>query len=630
MKIFGEILVRVRLPRHSLHSFLATTYIFLLFLITSLLALISFVPRSFADSNFITSFDVTYTISEKGSTHAVFQGTLQNATDDFYASSYTLQSGFATMKNIQGYDNNGVINPVIKKTDKGNEINLPFNYKAIGQGQQTNFTLSFDTPDVASHVGNIWEINIPGIANSTDFKNFTVHLRVPRSFGQPTYIKPIQVGSGLDFTKDILGTGGISLAFGQQQNYAFTLNYHIKNDQLFPVTTEIALPPTTNYQDIAISNITPKPTNVVLDNDGNWLAKYNLYPSQKITVTVVGNSSVYLTPKKETLTDAQRKQYTQQDAYWDQNDKIKQLAKDLKTPKAIYDYVIGHLHYDFSRVAGKQERLGAATVLENPNSAVCLEFTDLFVAIARSAGIPAREIDGYAFTENMTERPLSLVKDILHAWPEYYDDAQGTWIMVDPTWGNTTKGTDYFNVLDFDHLAFVVKGAKSSYPIPAGGYKFEGQENIKDVFVSFASSGVGTDAQEKVDFTISPSIFSGAPMTGTVSIMNVGSILLPSQEIAISNPLVNPKKQTLNVSPVPPFGTLSVPVSFEKTSLLTNMSVPITIQVGENKVVKTVAIYPFFLQKQFIIGGTIVVIFCLIISFIATKAGSLSIFRRKR
>ncbi len=30
--------------------------------------------------------------------------------------------------------------------------------------------------------------------------------------------------------------------------------------------------------------------------------------------------------------------------------------------------------------------------------------------------------------------------------------------MIDPTWGATTGGVDYFETLDFDHFAFVVKG----------------------------------------------------------------------------------------------------------------------------------------------------------------------------
>src|SRR5205085_322452 len=145
--------------------------------------------------------------------------------------------------------------------------------------------------------------------------------------------------------------------------------------------------------------------------------------------------------------------------YWQTNDPaIKALGQELKTPKDIYEYVVKTLSYDFTRVTDDKPRLGAALALKNPTSAVCREFTDLFIAIARSAGIPAREVDGFAYTENAKQRPLSLVKDILHAWPEYYDTNKKTWVMVDPTWGSTTGGIDYFQVLDLDHFAFAIKG----------------------------------------------------------------------------------------------------------------------------------------------------------------------------
>ena len=59
-----------------------------------------------------------------------------------------------------------------------------------------------------------------------------------------------------------------------------------------------------------------------------------------------------------------------------------------------------------------------------------MEFTDLFVAIARAAGIPARESVGYAYTTNSRLRPLSLVTDVLHAWPEYYDADKKIWVHL--------------------------------------------------------------------------------------------------------------------------------------------------------------------------------------------------------
>ena len=162
------------------------------------------------------------------------------------------------------------------------------------------------------------------------------------------------------------------------------------------------------------------------------------------------------------------------------------MALELKTPEAIYDYVVKTLKYDYSRVRANVERLGALAALKSPNTAICMKFTDLFIALARASGIPAREINGYAYTENPQIQPLSLVADVLHAWPEYYDKEEKVWIPIDPTWGSTTGGVDFFNKLDLRHFTFVIHGKDSVKPYAAGSYKL-GTNPQKDVFVSFGS-----------------------------------------------------------------------------------------------------------------------------------------------
>jgi len=117
-----------------------------------------------------------------------------------------------------------------------------------------------------------------------------------------------------------------------------------------------------------------------------------------------------------------------------------------------------------------------------------MEFTDMFIAIARAAGIPTREVQGYAYTQNERLRPLSLTLesgDILHAWPEYWDNERG-WIQVDPTWGSTSGGLDFFNKLDFNHITFVQRGLSPISPYPAGSFKSNGNQNKKDIDINFA------------------------------------------------------------------------------------------------------------------------------------------------
>ncbi len=590
-----------------------------------------------ASENFTISADVIYTININGVTNVNLNVNLTNKSANSYASSYKIQLGFSDIKNIRANDPDGLINPVVTKTSEGNNIELSFNKRVVGEGAILNFNLQFDTDDVAKKQGSIWEINIPGLSNQSDFSNFTVHVKTPQTFGKPSYVKPdffkvlSYQNNTLDFTKDQLKKSGISIAYGEKQIYGFTLSYHLKNNNLFPVKTEIALPPATNYQDVFIEDITPAPVNVVEDGDGNWLAKYSLSPSEKKDVVVKGKVELSLYPKKEILSETDLSPYLIEKPYWQtQNDEIKKLANSLKTPAAIYQYLVKNLTYDYSRVTNSKPRLGAVNVLNNPASAVCLEFTDLFVALARAAGIPAREVDGFAYTDNSRERPLSLVKDVLHAWPEYYDRELMTWVMVDPTWGNTTGGVDYFNVMDFDHIAFVVKGYNSSYPPPAGGYKIPGFENVKDVSVYFTTQE--TQYNENVLFTseVSPKQLSGLPVGGSLRIYNRGGRVVGAQTVTIRSTKLKPKTQKIAFGNIPPFGYIDRSFSFEKTPFLTNEQDTITILSGQTNIQNKIEISPIFVTKWTILGGVIgASIFVLILSVIAGRLRRISFFRRK-
>jgi transglutaminase-like putative cysteine protease len=600
----------------------------ILFLLLSFFSFIFLSPiQAFAQNDITTSYNVAYNVNSSGVTHAVFVVSLKNTTSDYYVSSYSLQIGFTDVENTRAFDAGGAIVPQVKKNADGYLITLHFNKQVVGLNNVLQFTLSFDTPDVAKKTGQIWELNIPGIGKQGNFSDFNVHVNVPQSFGKASFIKPPQFADNLDFTKQQLGNSGISITFGQKQVYAFDLTYHLENKNLFPIQTEIALPPTTNYQDVAIENIHPAPLNITRDKDGNWLAQYLLLPSKKITIRVKGRAFISLVPKNEILSNTEMKQYLQPQPYWQINDStIQQLAKQLQTPENIYNYVRVHLTYDFSRVTVDQKRLGAVSVAQNSQSAVCLEFTDLFVAIARAAGIPARAMDGFAYTQNTKERPL--LNDVLHAWPEYYDMNTQAWIMVDPTWGNTTGGVDYFHILDFDHLAFTIRGINSAYPVPAGGYKLSGQENEKDVRVDFATDTQLPDPKITVTDTAPKQAIGGLPIQANLTISNVGETMIPQQTILVTTNEITPKQQQIVVQAIPPYGSTTVPLAFSSKSFLTKNISTVTIQVGSTTFSKTITIIPFYESTNVLIGGGIFGIFSIIICIIAARSRRLSISRK--
>ena len=88
----------------------------------------------------------------------------------------------------------------------------------------------------------------------------------------------------------------------------------------------------------------------------------------------------------------------------------------------MYDFVIGNLDYDHTF---KKSWVGAKKALKN-GTGVCSDYSDLFVAISRAKGIPARYVSGYTIQNG--------ISDSGHAWVEVYLPGAG-WRGYDPTLG---------------------------------------------------------------------------------------------------------------------------------------------------------------------------------------------------
>lgn len=96
----------------------------------------------------------------------------------------------------------------------------------------------------------------------------------------------------------------------------------------------------------------------------------------------------------------------------------KNSKDDFERVAKLAMWVHDHLDYDLS-YSGKN--LDALSVLAGRRG-VCSEYTTLFIALARSMGIPAKFVSGYSYGERGWER---------HAYSEVY---LGKWVPVDALW----------------------------------------------------------------------------------------------------------------------------------------------------------------------------------------------------
>lgn len=228
-----------------------------------------------------------------------------------------------------------------------------------------------------------------------------------------------------------------------------------------------------------------------------------------------------------------------------------------------------------------------------------MEFTDLFIAIARAAGIPAREVNGYAFTNDPDTHPVSLSQDILHAWPEYYDDQKG-WIPIDPTWENTTNGIDYFNTFDLNHIAFVRKGLDSEYPYPAGSYKTV-ETQTKDVLVSVSDKEIAPQKNYETHLNIPESYMGGLRLVGDLTITNTGNTAI-EESGTVETQYGNLTDKEEIPEPLPPFGSKKISLNFFDTDFFNSGEYKIKLSLAKNQIEKSIKLVPFYQYPMFMLG----------------------------
>lgn len=120
--------------------------------------------------------------------------------------------------------------------------------------------------------------------------------------------------------------------------------------------------------------------------------------------------------------------------------KIRQVAQQLAKGNeseqarvaALVDYVSETVEDSY------ESNLGTASQVLERKSGDCSEHTLLFVALARAAGMPAREISGLVYASDL-ERSF-----VWHAWAEVLVD--GRWVAVDPTFGEAQANATHIKL----------------------------------------------------------------------------------------------------------------------------------------------------------------------------------------
>lgn len=548
------------------------------FIFLFLIFICLFLPfKSVYAADFRADYQVEYFLSENEGgldTRVLFNVKITNFRSDAYVSRFSIAFPASfPIRNLKTNDDKGEITPKVTTDNEKVNIDIEFSDPNIGKGSINNFYLNFNQDNLFKVNGNVWEVILPTIENKDDFSSYSIVVHLPENSQRKISIakpKPSLITGNTIYWNNP-STKTVYAVFGEEQYYQIELNYNLENERITPVYVEIAFPPDTLYQKIYLNNISPKPEKVYLDEDGNYMGRFFLKPKEKKQILFEGIIKIQTKPRTE-LRLFTKEQFNKQknylltaDNYWTIDNP--EEFTGLSSAEGIYNYVSGNLKYSYERVDKKIARLGAKTALANPDKAVCTEFADVFVALCREKGIYSREVEGYGFSNDSRLRPLSLSSDVLHAWPEYYDEKNSLWIPVDPTWQNTS-GIDYFSSFDLNHIVFAIHGKKADYPLPAGMYKLE---DSKDILIKPVSINVSDKLDLKANIDGLPAKISDKEKySAKLIVENKGNVFLydlnlTSETLGVT---VNPSIFKINV--LAPYEIKEIGFNLESDQKLTS------------------------------------------------------------
>jgi transglutaminase-like putative cysteine protease len=390
----------------------------------------------------------------------------------------------------------------IKVTDtSGNNIEFttePFSSKSyvvkikttnpILTGSPYVLNLKYNSYGLVVNAGAIKDIYIPGLPEEYKFEEnnisekITTKLIIPNEFKEVNFVSPEHEIANNSESREInipqenIVGNTTWIQLGKEQFFSFVIEQEAPKTTAFPLainTFDLLLPRNIESgsitQEVFYTEFSPEPFSVKEDPEGNLVATFKVPSYTDSLITVKGyaklseNNTVDFTKAtnlSNLTTDFEK--YLKEGEYWEVDSlEIQQSAKDIAGEKtnsyeiiqATYDFVVNKIDYSFVKKYGLNERQGALATL-NGGAAVCMEYSDLFIALLRAQGIPSRAAFGYGYTS--TDYESRSDNTINHQWAEVYIPGLNQWVSIDTTWGefgNTILGGDLNHF--FSHVTSV-------------------------------------------------------------------------------------------------------------------------------------------------------------------------------
>lgn len=435
-------------------------------------------------------------------------------------------------------EKNSLISFTFEFNQAGDIIIRPNKSKKLTFGEKAYLRIEYRNPNIVFSTGMLKDLFIGGF--SEDFKftsqtetlNFLYRIKINKQLGEIGLIQPeknIRESGNyyqLEYTGEELLGETIWVQIGKKQIYEFSINQSFEKTSDIPITFntfKIIVPRdiSSGYinQSVFFTKVEPAPHYAQKDILGNYILTFKVPSTRSGEIKINGYAIVNKVPFNTRLSGSLDdlpleiiSANTSEGKFWEvNNSELQKVALEIKNnvlsknfakneeiyqiTKATYDYVIDKIDYSLVKKYGLNERQGALKTLQGV-AAVCMEYSDLFITLLRSMGVPARAAFGHAYSPIQYSTFTEGDKTINHQWAEVFLPLQNQWIPVDTTWGESGVEVIGGDINRF-YLHITSKDPETPSPLEiqyVGSLEFEKEQK-------FLVIPVKETIEEGVDFT---------------------------------------------------------------------------------------------------------------------------------
>ncbi|MBN2016183.1 transglutaminase domain-containing protein [Candidatus Dojkabacteria bacterium] len=445
-------------------------------------------------------YDVNINVSGEGEMEFEYFIHLINKSDGFFIRDYSLiidqkeVIDLKVMENGQGVD-------FRKEHFNGNiRVKIHLNKQLVYKEESTDIYVRYKTRDLYKKDGLVSKIYIPQIKTEESLQDANFTVTIPDSLGEISYVSMQEISLESQGEQKVMkypqkeAPQGLLLMFGQVQQFEFIYSYKLQNNKGAMRRYTITLPPDSSFQTSYFIDASILPERTFSDKDGNIIVEYLLNSGEEKDVRIVGFTRFTPLSETQTIEDEVLDKYLTETGTWDFSKQsidelLNKITRSDYLPKEnarfIYDYLV--TNYKYLPEDGSRKKV--SDLIVNDDGLTCENFSDVFVALSRGAGIPSRSVVGFSMLkENLSS---------LHYWAEFYDSRSKRWIGVDPCFA-AKLNYSYFDTLDANRVVLAYRGLSDSSPevivpfsdfqglngdqleITASSYNYLGKDNWVD------------------------------------------------------------------------------------------------------------------------------------------------------